>query len=702
MNYANVNLAKTEIIKQIGYFPAFLLPAIKSSLIYQSLVQQTLFAYINNPLPARFKEKLFVLLSRYYGVEYFTICHSCTLRSLGLSALEVLALGELEYPQSEADVVEDLTLLRDRWDRSLGWQDTPELETSLLRCACLLFLYPKQTANLSASLKECLGTVYYHYLIVLLGYIKLCHQWSQSNGGIQHQQDRRSQLHLGSLLLEEAKLAEFLRSTPPLVSSDSRPASNSQGDLNSSVRVAAPQLQQIKQKTLATCLSNAPFPVMIHNRQGKIMHLNRNWLEASGYDLEEISTLDDWKQKAQVRQREIVRLATKNTSQLYQKYVASAHNTAIEASETLQQIIDSLIEIAPESTRAKLRLDRKRTEAVRSEVTGITKNGDRLYWELYSTTLSLESEADELIISIAKDITEVVDYEAKLAEAEAKLKLVLSTTKTATWSWNLHTHRVDVCHRGRAILGLEDFDGSYESFLQSIRSDERESIDLEIAKAIQAHQDLDITYSVVKADGQVGLVRAKGRLKYNSLQQPLSLEGILIELNDLSSSRTESVDKSALEFSVDCIPLVESAIAQSNNNCARRELKTVLDLIPNCLFVVNLESQAISLINAQLSNSLGLGQDEAMGQTIAECFPAPYADQIAWQHQQAIDSGRALHVQEKVALADGTHYFDTLVTPLVNDTGHIYALLHTCCDIPDLAATQEALSQRTIQLEAAN
>ena len=80
------------------------------------------------------------------------------------------------------------------------------------------FLHPEQTANLSASLKDLLGTIYYHYLIVLLGYIKLCHQWLKSNKGIKHQQDRRSQLHLGSLLLEEIRLAEFFQTVPQLSS----------------------------------------------------------------------------------------------------------------------------------------------------------------------------------------------------------------------------------------------------------------------------------------------------------------------------------------------------------------------------------------------------------------------------------------------------------------------------------------------------
>ena len=61
-----------------------------------------------------------------------------------------------------------------------------------------------------------------------------------------------------------------------------------------------------------------------------------------------------------------------------------------------------------------------------------------------------------------------------------------------------------------------------------------------------------------------------------------------------------------------------------------------------------------------------------------------------------------MQFQEKLALTDGLHYFNTVITPLYDDRGEIHALLHTFSDLPDLAATQEALSQRTIQLEAAN
>ena len=713
MNHAISSLAKTEIIKHLGCFPAFLTPAIKSSLIYQSLVQQTLFAYINNPLPAQFKEKLFVVLSRYFGISYFTICHSCTLRSLGISATEILALEKLQYPQSELEVAKDLEILSRQWRKEIGWQKNSETEYSLLRCSSLIFLQPEQTASLSVELQELLGTVYYHYLVVLLGYIKLCHQWVRSNQNIEHQQDRRSQLHLGSLLLENIELAQFftaeVRSTTPLSVSclQVKCCQDNQDNLakaNTNHSIVQVLLPQLKQKTPAT-LVNAPFPVMIHNRQGQIIHLNRNWLEASGYDIQELSTIQEWYQKAQIKQREIVELPVKNDRQLYPQYVAPVHQTAIEANTALQQIVNSLIEIAPEVTQNKIKAQKKLGDAIRSEVTVATKDGAQLYWELYSTALSFESEADELVISIAKDITDLVDHEAKLAEVETKLRLVLEATKTGNWSWDLTTNQVDVCHRGRTILGLENFDGSYESFLQSIRSEQRESVDLEIAKTIQAHQELSVKYCVVKPNQKAVQIHTKGKLSYSARGQAVRLSGVVIDITSTNQSlRQQNNQLSSTIDSALCCDLPESdlLIMQENAVQSLSELRTVIDLLPYFLFVVDVSTNSISLMNSGLAASLALAKEAASGKTIAECFSLEYAQQINWQHQQVISYKQVLRVQEEVILPDGIHYFDTVVTPLYDADENIYALLRTSSDIPDLAATQEALSQRTIQLEAAN
>ncbi len=49
---------------------------------------------------------------------------------------------------------------------------------------------------------------------------------------------------------------------------------------------------------LQRAVSDAPFPIMIHAEDGQVILLNRMWRELTGYDLDDIPTVDDWMQKA--------------------------------------------------------------------------------------------------------------------------------------------------------------------------------------------------------------------------------------------------------------------------------------------------------------------------------------------------------------------------------------------------------------------
>lgn len=142
---------------------------------------------------------------------------------------------------------------------------------------------------------------------------------------------------------------------------------------------------------------------------------------------------------------------------------------------------------------------------------------------------------------------------------------------------------------------------------------------------------------------------------------------------------------------------------QTNMTQSCEELAKIINLLPSYVFVSYTCDETISLINLKLSNSLGIAKSKtACGKKIQECFSPEYARQVLWQQQQVLTYGKEIHIQEEVKLPDGIHYFDTTIAPLRDDRGEIYALVHTSNDIPDLAATKEALSQRTLQLEAAN
>ncbi|MBD1821563.1 response regulator [Cyanobacteria bacterium FACHB-DQ100] len=200
---------KAEIEATLGFIPPFFEPAEPSPQVLENLWQQTLAAYIHNPLPALFKEKLSAYLSRFCVVPYCMICHSCTLRPLGLSAREVLALLASPPPVLAA-LDEHLKKLAAQPRLLEDWSNlTPLAEASLLQVAIFIALESEQAKTYRDTLQQFLGVVNYKHLLAFIAYVKACHAWMELHPEVVYEADRRVQNNLNALLEEEPSLADF-------------------------------------------------------------------------------------------------------------------------------------------------------------------------------------------------------------------------------------------------------------------------------------------------------------------------------------------------------------------------------------------------------------------------------------------------------------------------------------------------------------
>jgi diguanylate cyclase (GGDEF)-like protein len=198
---------KAEIVAKFGFVPPFFDPALPTPQILENLWQQTLTGYINNPLPAFFKEKLSAYLARFCSVPYCMICHSCTLRPLGMKAREVLQLLETPVPL-ETSIDEHLKRLMASEPLIVWPHPNSLLEESLLACAFYIAIRD-QSEPYCHQLRRILGARNYQYLIVFIAYVKTCHAWMEAHPEVSYEADLRVQTHLSALLAEEPNLAEF-------------------------------------------------------------------------------------------------------------------------------------------------------------------------------------------------------------------------------------------------------------------------------------------------------------------------------------------------------------------------------------------------------------------------------------------------------------------------------------------------------------
>ena len=200
---------KAEIVEKFGFFPPVFTPALQSPQVLENLWQHTLSAYVNNPLSALFKEKLFAYLSRYCAVPYCMISHSCSLRALGLKAREVLELLE-SPPPTETDIDKHLRVLAQAPDGLAVLSEfNAALEESLLYCSIFIALEQEQAEYCRSQLRRLLGVVNYQHLVMFVAYVKTCHIWIEAQPEIAYEADKRAIDHLDALIDDEPGLADF-------------------------------------------------------------------------------------------------------------------------------------------------------------------------------------------------------------------------------------------------------------------------------------------------------------------------------------------------------------------------------------------------------------------------------------------------------------------------------------------------------------
>ncbi len=198
-----------EIEEKFGFFPPFFSPALATPQILENLWQQTLSAYIENPLPPLFKEKLSGYLSRFCPVPYCLICHSCSLHQLGMQAQEILAFLELAPPNLQ-EVDSHLNRLSEQANvgRMLS-QLNSALDDSLLCCAIFIALQIDQAEACRRELRQLLGDENYHYLVTFIAYVKTSHEWMKAHPEVSYEADLRFQNNFSDLVEHEPRLVNF-------------------------------------------------------------------------------------------------------------------------------------------------------------------------------------------------------------------------------------------------------------------------------------------------------------------------------------------------------------------------------------------------------------------------------------------------------------------------------------------------------------
>lgn len=215
---ADLATLANQVTSRFGLLPNFFRLGPNNLDIKEGLWGFARSAYMDNPLPSRFKERLFVYLSRFCGVRYCIARHIGFLIGLGRTAgdpnakthsiAEVIVL--LKRPLERGEDLERLIARCAEWEplAEMPVDDTEE-EAAIFALTTHVFL---QTDDAAACLKE-LGRLLgdrAENLVVLLTFIRTAHYWTKVHPDLEMEDDIRH------LLATHEALAECVLRDPEL------------------------------------------------------------------------------------------------------------------------------------------------------------------------------------------------------------------------------------------------------------------------------------------------------------------------------------------------------------------------------------------------------------------------------------------------------------------------------------------------------
>jgi two-component system, LuxR family, sensor kinase FixL len=125
------------------------------------------------------------------------------------------------------------------------------------------------------------------------------------------------------------------------------------------------------------------------------------------------------------------------------------------------------------------------------------------------------------------------DAEESLRENEATISLAAQSADLGLWSRDIQTGRIWATKRTRTMYGFSaDGEVTFDQFLASLHPDDRLTTEKAIAEAVAERCDYNIIHRIVRTDGTVRWITARGCAIYSAAGQALKMMGASFDITE--------------------------------------------------------------------------------------------------------------------------------------------------------------------------
>jgi PAS domain S-box-containing protein len=300
-----------------------------------------------------------------------------------------------------------------------------------------------------------------------------------------------------------------------------------------------------------------------------------------------------------------------------------------------------------------------------------TKSGDTQIWH-YHNTLKDQGTGAPVVRGYARDITEQLQAQDAVKASEKRLKMTQQIAKLGSWELDLIENHLTWSDEVYRIFGIqpEDFETTYEAFLERVHPEDREVVDQTYKASIQHGRDsYEIEHRIVRKDnGEV-------RNVYEKCEHLRDQEGRIVRSIGIVHDITERKRN-------------EDELFHS-----RQMLQLILDNVPQRIFWKDRESRYLGC-NKPFADDAGLGNPEQiLGMDDYQLSWKENAILYRSDDREVMEKGISkINYEEPQNRTDKEQlWLRTSKVPLRNQANEIFGVMGVYEDINDRRKAEEAL-----------
>jgi len=229
--------------------------------------------------------------------------------------------------------------------------------------------------------------------------------------------------------------------------------------------------------------------------------------------------------------------------------------------------------------------------------------------------------------------------EADLAVTYDRLRLAVEAGKSVGWDWDVQSGRDQWFGDLQTMFGIpaDSYSGHVEDFRRSIHPEDRELVWKAVADARQSRKPYIAEFRVVRADGTMRWITAKGKFYYAPNGDPERMLGMAVDITDRK--------------------LAEEAVRESED-----KLRLLLDSTAEAIYGIDLEHRC-TFCNPACIRTLGYERtDQVLGKNMHDLLHHCRADGTLFPIEECrvhrvTQTGEGAHAEDEVFWrADGTSF----------------------------------------------